>query len=808
MRNPLEQNKIPLSHAGFFQTLAIKTKSIYNTNYMMNPEEKKLKDNAKVVPLIALRGLVVFPNTTITVDVGRPKSVRALEEALRRDGKLFFAAQKELINIDPSKEEIFDVGTVCDVLQKIDLPNNNVRLLIKGQYKAKVVEYLKENDYFSVAVEELENKNSDTIVTQALLRQARELLATLCVNVPNKINKELLTKLADTYEPNQYADLICHLIIYQDKLKQKLLEIDDTQVRLEELCKIIASETEIAKVEKKISAQVKQSIDKGQKEYYLKEQMKAISHELGEDADEIAQYEKKIRSAKMPAEVEEKALKELKRLEKMAPTSPDATVSRSYIEWLTDLAWDFQTEDNKDLERAKKILDEDHFGLDKIKERILEYLAVMQLTGTLNGPILCFVGPPGVGKTSIAKSIARCLDRVFERMSLGGVRDEAEIRGHRRTYIGAIPGKIIYLMKQAGCKNPVLLLDEIDKMSSDMRGDPASAMLEVLDPEQNNTFTDHYLEAPYDLSKVLFIATANKVDTIPAPLLDRMEIIELTGYTEEEKMEIAKKFLIGKQEKQHGIPVGGLSITDDALRKIIRRYTRESGVRTREREIARICRKTALLIVEKQDATKVITPDNLSDYLGVEKFKEDELDTADEVGSATGLAWTAVGGTTLTIDVTLFEGKGDILLTGMMGDVMKESARTAISLVKSSCREYGIDPSVFAKTDIHIHIPEGAIPKDGPSAGITMATAIMSAFTHRAVSKKVAMTGEVTLRGKVLPIGGLKEKTLAAYRVGIRKIIIPKDNEKDLQEIPQEVLKNINVVLSDNINTVFRNSLV
>ena len=519
---------------------------------MMNPEEKKLKDNAKVVPLIALRGLVVFPNTTITVDVGRPKSVRALEEALRRDGKLFFAAQKELINIDPSKEEIFDVGTVCEVLQKIDLPNNNVRLLIKGQYKAKVVEYLKENDYFSVAVEELENKNSDTIVTQALLRQARELLATLCVNVPNKINKELLTKLADTYEPNQYADLICHLIIYQDKLKQKLLEIDDTQVRLEELCKIIASETEIAKVEKKISAQVKQSIDKGQKEYYLKEQMKAISHELGEDADEIAQYEKKIRSAKMPAEVEEKALKELKRLEKMAPTSPDATVSRSYIEWLTDLAWDFQTEDNKDLERAKKILDEDHFGLDKIKERILEYLAVMQLTGTLNGPILCFVGPPGVGKTSIAKSIARCLDRVFERMSLGGVRDEAEIRGHRRTYIGAIPGKIIYLMKQAGCKNPVLLLDEIDKMSSDMRGDPASAMLEVLDPEQNNTFTDHYLEAPYDLSKVLFIATANKVDTIPAPLLDRMEIIELTGYTEEEKMEIAKKFLIGKQEKQHG----------------------------------------------------------------------------------------------------------------------------------------------------------------------------------------------------------------------------------------------------------------
>ncbi len=757
----------------------------------MNPEEKKLNDNAKVVPMVALRGLVVFPNTTITVDVGRPKSVKALDEALRQDGKLFFAAQKELTNIDPAKEEIFEIGTVCDVLQKIDLPNNNVRLLVKGLYRAKIVEYLKENDYFSVAVEELENKNSNTIVTQALLRQARELLATLCVNVPNKINKELLTKLADTYDPNQYADLICHLIIYQDKLKQKLLEIDDTQLRLEELCKIIANETEIAKVEKKISAQVKQSIDKGQKEYYLKEQMKAISHELGEDADEIAQYEKNILNAKMPTEVEEKALKELKRLEKMAPTSPDATVSRSYIEWLSDLAWNFQTEDNKDLERAKKILDEDHFGLDKIKERILEYLAVMQLTGTLNGPILCFVGPPGVGKTSIAKSIARCLDRVFERMSLG-----------------AIPGKIIYLMKQAKCKNPVLLLDEIDKMSSDMRGDPASAMLEVLDPEQNSTFTDHYLEVPYDLSKVLFIATANKVDTIPAPLLDRMEIIELTGYTEEEKMEIARKFLIGKQEKQHGIPVGGLSITDDALRKIIRRYTRESGVRTLEREIARICRKTALLIVEKQNASKVITPDNLSEYLGVEKFKEDELDTVDEVGSATGLAWTAVGGTTLTIDVTLFEGKGDILLTGMMGDVMKESARTAISLVKSSCREYGIDPSVFAKTDIHIHIPEGAIPKDGPSAGITMATAIMSAFTHRAVSKKVAMTGEVTLRGKVLPIGGLKEKTLAAYRVGIRKIIIPKDNEKDLQEIPQEVLKNINVVLSDNINTVFRNSLV
>lgn len=761
-----------------------------------------------IYPVVPLRGLVVFPNTSITVDMGRKKSIAAYGSARLHDNLALFCAQNDLTVTEPTENDLKRVGTVCRILQKIDLPNNNVRLLIQGIKRVRVETFLPNDNFLEADAYDLEILNDDTVTTEALFRQARELLATLSINSAGKINKDVLAQLAGKTNPNEFIDLLSHLIIYYDSKKQEILETVDTEARMKELCTILLNEIEIAKVNKKIANDVKESIDKGQKEFYLKEQMKAISQELGTDGDEISEIEKKIKASNMPREVEEKALKELARLAKMPLTSPDAGVSRTYLEWLTDLEWNKKTEDNNDLKRAREILDEDHFGLQKIKDRILEYLAVIQLTGKIKGPILCFVGPPGVGKTSIVRSIARAVNRNYVRMSLGGVSDEAEIRGHRKTYVGSMPGKIIYLMKQAHCLNPVMLFDEIDKMSRDYKGDPSSAMLEVLDPEQNNAFVDHYLEVPFDLSKTLFVATANKLDTIPAPLLDRMEIIELSGYTEEEKLQIAKNFLMPKEEEQNGLPKGSLSITDDGLRKIIQSYTRESGVRTLERELAKICRKKALYLVEGKDISETVTSENVGEYLGVEVYKNDTIDIKDEVGTATGLAWTAVGGVSLSVDVTLFNGKGEVLLTGMMGDVMKESARTAISLVKSLSKEYDIDTDVFGKTDIHIHIPEGAIPKDGPSAGITMATAIMSSFTKRPVSKKVAMTGEVTLRGKVLPIGGLKEKTLAAFRVGIRKIIIPKDNEKDLQDIPKEVKDNMTIVLAEDIQTVFENSLI
>lgn len=761
-----------------------------------------------IYPVIPLRGLVVFPHTSITIDMGRKRSIAAYNEASSHDNLVLFCTQKDLTIVEPTERDLYKVGTVCRVLQRMDLPNNNIRLLVEGLKRVRIDNFLP-NDYFLEAdSSEIEILNSDTVVTEALFRHARELLASLSVNSNGKINKDILAQLADKKDPNEFVDLLAHLIVYYDVKKQKILETSNTEERLRELCIILSNEIEIAKVNKKIAQDVKDSIDKGQKEFYLKEQMKAISHELGSDVDEIQEMENKIKASNMPKEVQEKALKELARLSKMPLTSPDASVSRTYLEWLTDIEWNKQTEDNKDLKKAREILDEDHFGLEKIKDRILEYLAVIQLTGKIKGPILCFVGPPGVGKTSIVRSIARAINRNYVRMSLGGVSDEAEIRGHRKTYVGSMPGKIIYLMKQAHCINPVMLFDEIDKMSRDYKGDPSSAMLEVLDPEQNNSFVDHYLEVPFDLSKTLFVATANKLDTIPPPLLDRMEIIELSGYTEEEKLQIAKDFLMPKEEELNGLPKGSLKITDDGLRKIIQSYTRESGVRTLQRELAKVCRKKALALIEGKDIDEIITEANVSEYLGVENYKNDTIDSKDEVGTATGLAWTAVGGVSLSVDVTLFDGKGEVLLTGMMGDVMKESARTAISLVKSLSKEYNIESEVFGKTDIHIHIPEGAIPKDGPSAGITMATAIMSAFTGRPVSKKVAMTGEVTLRGKVLPIGGLKEKTLAAFRVGIRKIIVPKDNEKDLQDIPREIIDNMTIILAEDIKTVFKNSLI
>lgn len=760
----------------------------------------------KLLPVIALRGVVVFPDCTATIDIGREKTLCAVDTAFKGNGEVFCLTQKDINVVEPSEEDVYHVGTVAKVRQVLKLPNNNMRVLISGVYRAEASELDFDGKYYVAKAEPLIETNTDTIRSEAIFRSCRELLTELSGN--KKITRELLLELTNTFEYNKFINLIANALVYQDDKKQQFIETVDTEKRLEELNRVIATEIEIAKMDKRIAGRVKSQIDKGQKEYYLKEQMRAIGAELGND-NEQDELEKKIKEADMPKEVEDKALKELNRMAKMAPSSPDASVIRTYIDWLTDLKWNYATEDNKDLKRAREILDEDHFGLEKIKERILEYLAVMQLTGGMKSPILCFVGPPGVGKTSIVKSIARALGRKYVRMSLGGVRDEAEIRGHRRTYIGSMPGKIIYMLKQAQCVNPVILFDELDKMSSDYRGDPASAMLEVLDPEQNFSFVDHYLEVPFDLSKVMFVATANTVESIPAALLDRMEIIELTGYTEEEKLSIAKKFLIPKTKKNHGLGATDFDLSEDTLRAVIECYTRESGVRTLEREIAAITRKVALKTLSADDAEEIkVTPENLSDFLGVEKYKQELPELKDEVGSATGLAWTAVGGVTLTIDVALFKGKGEILLTGKLGDVMKESARTAISLVKSLAQKYGVNPDVFAETDIHLHIPEGAIPKDGPSAGITMATALMSAFSGLPVSRRVAMTGEVTLRGKVLPIGGLKEKALAAYRAGIRKIIIPKDNFKDAMEIPSDVRGQFEIVYAEDIEQVFAHALV
>ncbi len=607
-----------------------------------------------------------------------------------------------------------------------------------------------------------------------------------------------------------FVDRITEVLprIFKDRLY--LLKECSQEHRLCFLLGTLQEEIELRKVDRKIAARVKKSIEQNQKEFYLREQMKAISEELGDGSEEAEEYRKKIEALKLDSALTDKLLKEVGRMTRMSPQSPESSVIRTYLDWVLELPWNVLSPDDEDLKRAAEILDEDHFGLEKVKERIVEYLAVNQMTKSMKGPILCFVGPPGVGKTSIAKSIARALNRKFVRMSLGGVKDEAEIRGHRKTYIGAIPGRILYYMKQAGTRNPVFLLDEIDKMGADYRGDPASAMLEVLDPEQNWAFRDHYLEIPFDLSKVMFLCTANTVDTIPAPLLDRMEIIQLTGYTEDEKVEIARKYLISKQEKEHGLTAGTLNLPDETLRGIISMYTRESGVRELERKIAAICRKCVKRLVENhEDCREIeIRPEELSSYLGSSTYLEDELSSMDEVGSVTGLAWTSAGGTTLTIEVSLIPGKGEIVLTGKLGDVMKESARTALSLVRSKAADYKIDPKIFSENDIHIHVPEGAVPKDGPSAGITIATAILSAVTNTPVNHLIAMTGEVTLRGKVLAIGGLKEKALAAHRLGIKKIIIPQQNKKDVAELPEKIKQDMELILTDNINTVFENSLV
>ena len=768
------------------------------------PKSKKVTN----YPLVALRGKVIFPDTVNSFDAGRLISLTAISRASERDMTLFVSMQADAGKDDIVPADVCRVGTVVRIKQIAKLPSNNLRVTVEGLYRAKAEEVYEEEGCLFADVSELKAVHGDPVLEEAYFRTAQDVLRDIQAS-DGRFSKEALASLEGFSDPDVYiAKALMHLHIRED-VKQKILETANVVERLKLFERCLNDELEIARLEKKISATVRQSIDKNQKEYFLREQLKAIHSELGDDEEERDALAGQIRDKHMPEEVEAKALKEIARMDKMPPSSPESTVIRNYLDWLIDLPWTEETKDTESLADARKVLDEDHYGLEKVKTRITEYLAVLQLTKSMNAPILCFVGPPGVGKTSIAKSVARALGRKFVRMSLGGVKDEAEIRGHRRTYVGAMPGRIIYAMKQVGSINPVFLLDEIDKVSSDMRGDPASALLEVLDPEQNVSFRDRFLEVPYDLSKVLFITTANTVETIPAPLLDRMELIELNGYTLDEKREIAKRYLLPKHLKANGLPEGFVELTDGAYNAIAEGYTMEAGVRSLERQIDAVCRKIAVRYAENRELTpQKVTEENLESLLGVRKYNNDpDRLEGNEVGAATGLAWTSVGGTTLTIEVSAMPGKGEILLTGKLGDVMKESARAAISYIRAHADEYGIAPEAFAETDIHVHVPEGATPKDGPSAGITMATAILSAFTHKPVRRDIAMTGEITLRGKVLPIGGLKEKTLAAHRAGIHNVIIPRENEKDEEEIPENVRKDIRFIPAAEVDTVFRNAI-
>lgn len=759
--------------------------------------------------MIALRGVVVFPGQTVHFEIGRDKSMAALERAASEREKIFLVAQKDKEVANPSEKDIYRVGVLARIQQIIKLPNDTARVLVTGLERMTIGEYVSYSPYFEVTLAPFEVKpdNADDVaaIKKAVMDQIEEFSG-----FDHKIPKENIA-LISSQDSEKAVAAAASSIFDSDADKQDLLETNSLYGQLEKIYARLVNLCEILAAEKRIAARVRESVDKNQKEYYLREQIKAIHAELGDDEEEIETFRQKAAEKNLPDYAVEKLEKELARMSKMAPTSPEAGVIRTYVEWMLDLPWSESTSDPIDLDKAEEVLDEDHYGLEKVKERIIEYLAVHSLSGNLKGAVLCFVGPPGVGKTSIVSSIARAAGRKLVQMSLGGVRDEAEIRGHRRTYIGAMPGRILSGMKTAGVNNPVFLLDEIDKMSSDFRGDPASAMLEVLDPNQNNAFKDHYLEMPYDLSKTMFVCTANTLDTIPAPLLDRMEVIELSGYTYEEKLQIAKRYLFPKQLEANGMKAGSVTIPDDVMNEIIAGYTRESGVRNLEREIATIIRKLAVKAVKNKNekSSFTVTHDDLAVYLGPAKYKNNVKNELDSVGLATGLAWTSVGGVTLNIEVALIPGgKGEITLTGNMGDVMKESARIALSLVRSRADRYSIPKEKFTENDIHVHIPEGATPKDGPSAGITLATAMLSALSSKKVSRDVAMTGEITLLGRVLAIGGLKEKSLAAFRSGVKTLIIPKENEKDVADIPNEVKDHVEIKLVSEIDEVFALAIV
>ena len=753
------------------------------------------------LPVLPLRGLMVFPHMVLHFDVGRKKSLEALEAAIVEDQRVFLVCQHDAGEEDPKLEDLYRVGTVSRVKQVLKLPGDNVRVLVEGSYRAKLTALSDEDGYLLGSVQALPDgmRQSETEM-DALLHATQEYFENYAKS-SGRIPAETLSSVLAVEEPAQLADIIAANVLTRIDDRQRILELSDVGDRMEALCAILARETELSGIEKQVQQRVREQIDKNQKDYYLREQIRAIQTELGDrDANDVEDLRERMDETPLNEEARAKVERELGRIERMQPGTPEIGVSRSYVEWILDLPWGKITPDNLDLKRARRILDEDHDGMDKVKERIVEYLAVSRMKGTLHGPILCLVGPPGVGKTSIAKSVARALGRKFTQMSLGGVRDEAEIRGHRRTYIGAIPGRILYGMKQAGTMNPVFLFDEIDKMSHDFQGDPASAMLEVLDAQQNMAFRDHYLELPFDLSQVLFLTTANDEGGIPGPLRDRMEVIRLSSYTEEEKLSIAKHHLVPRQLKEHGLTKAQVRVNDKALRAVIDGYTREAGVRQLEREIAALMRKAAMKLLDEEKERLSVTPDNLRDFLGRAIFLREKPDTAPEVGVARGLAYTEVGGETLAIETTTMPGAGALKLTGQLGDVMKESAQAAMSYVRAHADTFGLSPDFHKTLDTHIHVPEGAVPKDGPSAGVAITCSLVSALTGIPLRQDVAMTGEITLRGRVLPVGGIKEKLLAAHRAGIDTIMLPAENEPDLEDLPRDVREMMRITFLHRVD--------
>jgi ATP-dependent Lon protease len=763
------------------------------------------------LPLLPVRDIVIFPYMVLPLFVGREMSIKAIEDALAGNRMIFLVAQKLLDVENPEPKDIYNIGTVGMIMRMLKLPDGRIKILVQGIAKAKIQEYVQKEPYYQVNIDRIteEKVPEVTLEIEALMRTIKEQVEKM-ITLGKIIIPDIMVVVENIDDPGRLADIIVSNLGLKVDAAQEVLEIISPVVRLKKVNEILNKELEVLSMQQKIQAEARGEIDKTQREYYLREQLKAIQKELGESddrAEEISEFKKRIEEAKMPEKVAKESEKQLKRLERMHPDTAEASTVRTYLEWLVELPWSRSTKDNLDIKAASKILNAEHYDLEKVKERILEYLGVRKLKEKMKGPILCFVGPPGVGKTSLGRSIARSLGREFVRISLGGIRDEAEIRGHRRTYVGALPGRIIQGIKQADSRNPVFMLDEVDKIGADYRGDPSAALLEVLDPEQNHAFSDHYLGVPFDLSDVMFITTANITDPIPAALKDRMEVIELSGYTEEEKAGIARNFLIPKQLEEHGITEKNVIISDAALKQLIAQYTREAGVRNLEREIANVFRKVAKMIAEGKVKRYQISPPNLHKYLGVPKFLPEVEQEKDTIGVATGLAWTEAGGDIIYVEATIMKGKGSLTLTGHLGDVMKESAQAALSYIRSAAKSLDIKDDAFSKYDIHIHVPAGAIPKDGPSAGITMASAIASVFTGVPLDKEVAMTGEITLRGRVLPIGGLKEKALAARRFGIKTVILPKRNEKDLEDVPKNVRKNMNFVFVETMDDVLKAAL-
>lgn len=765
--------------------------------------------NENILPLIPLRGMTIFPNMVTHFDVGREKSKKAVEAAMENGEKIFLATQKDVEIEDPKKSDISKVGTICNIKQIIKLPDDIIRVLVEGKERAVIKKYQPKKSYLEVELERIKEDDINDVEIDAYVKSLKEKFIKL-MKVTGENSSDIVKAVELDNKIYEFIDMVSSVAIGKEEDKQEILETIDLKERISKLLVIIEQEIEIASIQKKIAEKVKTKIDKSQKEYFLREQIKAIQEELGEDDEnklEIKKYEEKIESAKLPKEVKEKAVYELNRLKSNSSTSEEGVI-RSYLDWILDMPWNKKSKDTIDIKSAEKVLNKEHYGLNDVKERIIEYLAVKQVSKSMKGPILCLVGPPGVGKTSIAKSIAESMNRKYARIALGGMKDESEIRGHRKTYVGAIPGRIAYALREAKTSNPLILLDEIDKISSNYKGDPQDALLEVLDSEQNYNFRDNYLELPLDLSKTFFIATANSLDTIPRALLDRMEVIEVSGYTYEEKFQIAKRYLLPKELKEHNISEDKIKVSDSALKELIEGYTRESGVRSLTRVIAALIRKSITEMLKKNKESISINSKKVENLLGKKVFSYEKIDKEDKIGVVTGMAWTAYGGDTLPVEAMVMDGTGKLQLTGQLGDVMQESAKAAFTYVRANAAKYGIDSEFYKNKDIHIHVPEGAVPKDGPSAGVTMVTALVSALSKKKVRHNVAMTGEVTLTGRVLPIGGLKEKSLAAVRAGIDTIIVPKENEKDADKIPASIKKGLKIILAEQIDTVLNNAII